>query len=129
MQVVLDSANINICYDPARKRLYQTWKGYLSVEEFIIAIDISLEYFRKHDINSILSDTTDQAVLAKEGSDYAARVTQEMVKLGLEKIAFVMPKSFFAKLAVEDYTRNTHGRMVGHFSTREEADNWLDKIN
>lgn len=129
MQVVLDCSNIIITYDPARKRLFQTWKGYLTVEEFIRAIDVTLDYFRRFDINTILSDTTDQAVLAKEGSDYAAAVTPELEALGLKKVAFVLPKSFFAKLAVEDFTRNTRNHLVNHFLSREEANEWLDKIN
>ncbi|WP_224998008.1 hypothetical protein [Cesiribacter sp. SM1] len=128
MQVVLDKQNVNICYDKSRKRLYQTWKGYLTVDEFVAAIDLSVEYFRQYDINTILSDTTDQAVLAKEGAEHAASVMPELIKNGLKRAAFVLPKSFFAKLAVEEFTNRTDPQLIGHFASREEAEDWLNKL-
>lgn len=130
MQLVLNNHNVVITYDKDKKRLYQTWIGYLSVEEFSKAIDISVECFRKYNINTILSDTTDQAVLAKEGSDYAASVMPELVKHGLKKVAFVLPKSTFTRLSVENFTNSTQEGYVGHFFSRQEAEDWLnDKHN
>jgi hypothetical protein len=127
MQVVLEKHNVTIIYDGSRKRLYQTWNGYLTVNEFVAAIDLSVAYFREYGIETILSDTTNQAVLAKDGAEYAVSVMPALIENGLKRVAFVLPKSFFAKLAVEEFTKNTESQLVGHFASREEAEEWLNK--
>lgn len=125
MQQVLDKPYANITIDAANKVLYQKWNGYVNVPDFKAAIDVSVDCFREQQLHYILSDTTDQAVLAKEGSDYAASVMPELIRLGLKKVAFVLPKSNFTKLSVDNFTKATDQRFVRYFPSREEAEKWL----
>lgn len=127
MQKILEKPYATIYLDAAKKRLYQSWFGYLTVEQFKAAIDISVMCFKENDLNTILSDTTHQAVLAKEGSDYAASVVPELMENGMKKIAFVLPKSIFTKLAVQNFTEQSQNGISGSFSSIEEAEHWLDK--
>lgn len=127
MQKILEKPYATIYIDAAKKRLYQAWFGYLTVEQFKAAIDLSVECFKKNELTTILSDTTHQAVLAKEGSDYAASVMPVLMENGLKKIAFVLPKSIFTKLAVQNFTDQSQNGVTGSFSSPEEAEQWLDK--
>ncbi len=124
---ILDTPYAKISYDPKTERLYQTWIGYASVEQFKAAIDITVAFFRtNNNVTSILSDTTEQAVLAREGSDYAASVMPDLIQFGLKKVAFILPVSSFTKLALENFIRQNKDGYTGHFPTRAEAEAWLD---
>lgn len=125
MRQVLDKPYAHITADAANKVLYQKWIGYVSVNDFKAAIDVSVDCFREQPLQYILSDTTDQAVLAKEGSDYAASVMPELISLGLKKIAFVLPKSNFTQLSVNNFVKATDQQIVSYFPSREEAEAWL----
>ncbi|EMR01389.1 hypothetical protein [Cesiribacter andamanensis] len=125
-KTLLDQPYAQIVFDPDRKRLYQTWIGFATANEFIAAIDVSVRCFQQHEVETILSDTTDQAVLSKAGSDYAASVMPELMKNGMKKIAFVLPRSAFVRLSLQNFKKNADSELIGNFSSREEAEAWLD---
>ena len=127
MQKILEKPYATIYMDVHKKRLYQAWFGYLTVDQFKAAIDISVDCFKEHDLTTILSDTTHQAVLAKEGSDYAASVVPVLMENGMKKVAFILPKSIFTKLAVQNFTEQSQSGVSGSFTSLEEAERWLDK--
>lgn len=127
MQKILEKPYATIYMDVDKKRLYQAWFGYLTVDQFKAAIDISVNCFKEHDLTTILSDTTHQAVLAKEGSDYAASVVPVLMENGMKKIAFILPKSIFTKLAVQNFTEQSQTGASRSFTSLEEAERWLDK--
>jgi hypothetical protein len=129
MQKVLEKPNAVITIDAENGILHQKWIGFIKVEDFCRAIDLSVECFRNYPLSYILSDTSDQAVLAKEGSDYAASVMPDLMQHGLKKIAFVLPRSTFTKLSVENFMRNSAQSVVGNFASREEALTWLLQTN
>jgi hypothetical protein len=124
--IIVNKPYARVVYNPEKKRLYQTWEGFASVDQFKAAIDASVDCFRKHEVDTILSDTTGQAVLAKEGSDYAASVMPELAANGMKKIAFILPKSAFTQLSLQNFTKNSDNNLVGHFENRQEAEAWLD---
>lgn len=126
MLKVLDKPYATLTIDPQNQILYQKWIGYLKVEDFKAVIDQSVNCFRENQpLSYILSDTSEQAVLAKEGSDYAAAVMPQLMELGLKKVAFIIPKSAFTKLSVDFFARNTEKNMIHNFATKAEAINWL----
>ena len=125
MQEILNKESAHIVCDPVKKCLYQTWIGYISPEEFRHAIDLTVSCFQQYELESILSDTTDQAVLSKEGSDYAASVMPVLVANGLKKVAFVLSKSAFTRLSVQNFTKRAEPSLIAHFASREEAEAWL----
>ena len=127
MLEILDTPYAYFYIDPEKAIIYQIWKGYATVENFTAAIDLTVACFRKYDLQYIVSDTTDQAVLAKEGSDYAASVMPELISLGLKKVAFVLPKSSFTKHSVNNFTKASDKELIGHFATRPEAEAWINK--
>lgn len=126
MVEVFDRPYATLIIDSQHYILYQKWKGYLNVEDFKAVIDFSVKCFEEYSpLHYILSDTSEQAVLATEGSDYAASVMPKLLALGLKKIAFVIPKSAFTQLSVDQFSRSTEKSIVQHFDTKEQAVHWL----
>lgn len=125
MVKVFDTTFATILMDLENQMLIQTWKGFAKVDEFKQAIDVSVSCFKNHSLSYILSDTTQQAVLAIEGSNYAAAVMPELIANGLKKIAFILPISSFTKLSVDNFYKKSGQANIGHFAGREEALAWL----
>lgn len=125
-QIIVDKPYAHVVYDAEKKRLYQTWIGFATVDQFKSAIDASVNCFKENEVETILSDTTAQAVLAKEGSDHAVSVMPELVANGMKKIAFILPKSAFTQLSLQNFTKQSDSQLVGHFDSRAEAEAWLN---
>lgn len=125
MMTIFDKPFATLTLDQERGILFQKWNGYVKVEDFKQAIDTSVQCFKTHALAYIISDTLEQAVLAKEGSDYAASVMPELIANGMKKIAFIIPKSSFTKLSIDNFSKNAEKSIIGHFTTIEEAIDWL----
>jgi hypothetical protein len=115
-----------ITYNANKKRLYLKWFGFPSSEEFCRAIDATVAFSQKQTFYSMLSDTLEQDVVAKPDTDYAASVMPELVNNGLKGLAFLISGKEHTKYSVDNFTREQKTEIVEHFTSREQAESWLD---
>jgi len=125
MKTLFKTENAELIYDEEKNTLYQRWIGFSGLEPFMEAIDKAVEISEQYKVDYILSDTREQAVVKKEGTDYAASVMPKLVKKGLKKMAFLMPESIFTKISVQSFTKESHSDIIKHFIDEKEALDWL----
>jgi len=108
--------------------IIQHWKGYSNSKEFREVINKSIEIFQeKKTVKRIISNAVLLGVVKKEDTDWIAKeANPKLIRYGLSKIAFVVPKNAFAQLAVNNFSRETKGALaIKYFQTMSEAKSWI----
>lgn len=123
--VVFKNSNIEILYLPEKKQIIQIWKSYISSSDFREAIDSTVEFVGKNDVDSIISDTTLQNAIKPEDSEYAANVLPLLFK-NIKLMAFVLPKDIFTKMALKKFSNIKKNNKVQYFNEIEEAKLWIE---
>jgi len=110
--------------------IIQHWKGYSNSKEFREVINKSIEIFQeKKTIKSIISDAVLLGVVKKEDTDWIAKeANSKLIRYGLSKIAFVVPKNAFAQLAVDNFNREAKTALaIRYFQTINDAKKWINE--
>ncbi len=66
------------------------------------------------------------AVLKEINSNYAVSVMSELTRLGMKKMAFILPKNIFVKMSVKNFTEDSKKKQgeinnIAHFDSVEKA--------
>lgn len=125
--IIYDKKFAKLTYDKANQRLIQTWLGFANSEKFREAINESVTFSRKQPVKSIISNTQKQALVKKEDTDYAAAQMPELVKNGLQKMAFILSESAFTQMSVKRFGEKSNNDLIRYFQTEEEAHQWLNE--
>ncbi len=126
--IVHSNNNVKIEYDSAKKRLTQTWIGFIQSKDFRIAIDATVEFAEKNLVQTIVSDTLLQGVVKPEDTGYANSVMPKLIGRGLKAMAFVIPENIFTQLSLKKFADNEKSDKVQYFKSTKEANAWLDKV-
>jgi len=126
--IVHNNANVKIEYNQIKKRLTQTWTGFIQSNEFRKAIDATVEFAEKNLVQTIVSDTLAQGVVKPEDTEYASAVMPKLVARGLKAMAFVIPENIFTQLSLKKFADNEKSDVVQYFRSTQEANVWLDKV-
>jgi hypothetical protein len=124
--IVFNSTGILIEFDEKKQRLVQTWTGFVTSEVFRKAIDATVDFVKKNDTKSILSDTLNQKVVKPDDREYAASVTPDLFKHGVTAMAFVMPENVLTQLSLKGFAQSTSSANLNFFSNANDAHRWLD---
>ncbi|MGK7390078.1 MAG: hypothetical protein ACNS60_06995 [Candidatus Cyclobacteriaceae bacterium M2_1C_046] len=123
---IYDKKFAKLTFNRENQRLTQTWIGFASSENFREAINESVKFSRKHPVKTIISNTQKQALVKKEDTDYAAEQMPELIKNGLQKMAFILSESAFTQMSVKRFGEKSSNDFIHYFQTEEEAHQWLD---
>jgi len=126
--IVHSSKNVKIEYEPSKKRLTQTWTGFIQSKDFRVAIDASVDFAGKNPVHTIVSDTLLQGVVKPEDTEYASSVMPKLISKGLKGMAFVIPENIFTQLSLKKFAGDEKSEKVQYFKTNSEANSWLDKL-
>ena len=129
--LLVDKPFVTIERDDQLRCLIQTWKGFAKSEDFRAAIEQSLEFFEKGDLDKIISNTKDFALVKKEDTDWVAQVvTPQMVQHGLRYMAFIVPTNVFTQVTVDNFKEEADSVVsIRYFDKVETAKDWLTKVN
>src|SRR5687768_9481999 len=96
---------VTIELDEKAHCLIQNWKGFATSEQFREAINQSVRFFEeKQNLNKIISNTKDLAVVKKEDTDWVANnANPVLIKHGLKFMAFVVPTNVFTQVSVNNF--------------------------
>lgn len=126
MNTIFDDPTVKLVYDPARKQLIQKWIGFAISEKFREAIDCTVDFVSKNQVESIISDTLEQKVVKPEDTKYASAVMPQLFQRGLKKMAFVMPKDVLTQMSVNSFKKDsTDMQGLNFFSNVNDAQNWI----
>lgn len=125
----LKSDSVDLFYYPTLNRSESVWTGFTSSSDFRNVMDVMVKYAETNHMVSMLTNTLKQSPVTPEDLAYAAEKLQVLGSLGVRFFAFVMPSSAITKLGVKRFTSlNSSGSIIiGHFSSVDEATEWLDK--
>ena len=125
--IVYQTTNVKLEYDSLSKQLIQTWFNFVPSDEFRKAIDFTVEFVKKNEVKSILSDTLKQRAVKPQDSEYAASVMPQLFGSGLVAMAFLIPEDIFTKMSLKKFAdievKSQHN--VEYFFDLAEAQKWI----
>lgn len=122
---VIDTPGISIGYDSDNAWLYADWKGDHDQESSRDGCLLLLEALRKHPCHKILNDNSSITSTTVQISEWGAWWLQEMMRAGLQYIAWVYPRNFAAREATEAMMLGIPRPQVTTFDDVATAYLWL----
>lgn len=122
---------LTIELDEKLQCLIQNWKGFATSEQFREGINQSVKFFQeKKNINKLISNTKDFAVVKKDDTDWVANsATPLMVQNGLKYMAFVLPTNVFTQVSVNNFKSKADDILqIQYFDDLEKSRQWLSSI-
>lgn len=130
MQLIENKSHCVLEYDPALQCVVQTWKGFARSSDFRQSILKTIEFFQTHaGMRGIISNTQESEVVSEKDADWVAQEANPLlVKHGLQKIAFILPKSVLAKWSVDHFMQEVETiPAMQYFDNLEAAKAWIEK--
>ncbi len=122
---------LTIELDEKLQCLIQNWKGFATSEQFREGITQSVKFFQeKKNINKLISNTKDFAVVKKDDTDWVANTaTPLMVQNGLKYMAFVLPTNVFTQVSVNNFKSKADEILqIQYFDDVDKSKQWLRSI-
>lgn len=128
--IILSKPTIVISYDRDRAMLYQKWTGYTPADDFRMAVDVTFKFMAAENICRVLSDITEQKVVAPHEQNYTKNAAAEFYyKNNNLKIAFITHPKSVAMACASRYNKalvSEIGKNVNHFfDCEDDALSWL----
>lgn len=108
------------------------WKGYATSAQFRAANERVLETIRERNATRLLGDAKDFILIGAEDQTWlASNWIPRALQAGVRRIALVMPRFYFNRVAVDTVTQRLSGEFarnlvrIEYFDQREPARDWL----
>jgi len=126
--ILIDAENDTIVFE------WQETTENISDNKFMAEIEVAAKEVEKHKKKKILLDCINFKYLISPEmqikTDYI--IMQSYYKIGLEKLAILLPEDLFHKLSIEqtiETNKNFHSFISKYFSNSNEAYAWLHEKN
>jgi len=121
-----------IDYDGQVPCISMTWKGYATSAQFRAANERVLTAIVDCKASKLLGDAKDFVLIGADDQMWlATNWIPRALQAGVRKIALVMPRFYFNRVAVDTVTQRLSGEFarnlvrIEYFDSREAAHNWL----
>ena len=108
------------------------WKGYATSAQFRAANERVLTAIQERRASKLLGDAKDFVLIGADDQMWlAGNWIPRALQAGVRKIALVMPRFYFNRVAVDTVTQRLSGEFarnlvrIEYFDAREGARNWL----
>jgi hypothetical protein len=125
---LVTTAHIAIGYDSTNDWLYADWQGEHDQESSQAACLLLLECLRAQPCRKILNDNSNITRTSVQLTLWGAWWLEEMLKTGLQYIAWVYPRDFAARQATEATVQLIARPVVGTFDDVASAYVWLQQV-
>lgn len=107
--------------------LYHAWNGFRTTEQLKGVLDGHfIDVFKKYRLQYALVDSTRMCGSFNDANEWLANnYMPRLTKLGLLKVAVVLPHNIFAQMAVDEWDKKVEGFQSRNFGTVTEAVTWL----
>lgn len=127
MYPIIDTPEVSINYDATNDWLYVDWRGAHTQESSRAACLLMLDALRAQPRHKILNDNSNITHTSVELNSWSMWWLEEMLKAGLQYIAWVMPRNFAARQATEATVRAIEKPIVSTFDDVATAYLWLQR--
>jgi len=124
---VVEIPGLAIGYDSDNQWLYVNWHGEHTQESSRKACMLVLESLRAWPCSKILNDNSCITHTSAKLSEWGIWWLDEMLRAGLQYIAWVFPRHFTARQASEDMLQLIPRPVVGTFDDVASAYGWLQQ--
>jgi len=121
-----------IDYDVDVPCISMIWKGYATSVQFRAANERVLDAIKQSNASKLLGDAKDFVLIGADDQMWlASNWIPRALQAGVRKIALVMPRFYFNRVAVDTVTQRLSGEFarnlvrIEYFDSHEAARNWL----
>ena len=121
-----------IDYDGQVPCVTMVWKGYATTVQFRAANERVLAAIQERGAGKLLGDAKDFVLIGADDQMWlASNWIPRALQAGVRKIALVMPRFYFNRVAVDTVTQRLSGEFarnlvrIEYFDSRVAARNWL----
>ena len=125
LEILVDSPGISIGYDPDNQWLYVNWQGEHDQETSRAACLLMLQSLQTRQCAKILNDNSNVTRTSMQLTQWGLQWLDDMHRVGLQYIAWVLPNGLFARQAVESTVHAIEAPQVGTFDDVASAYVWL----
>ncbi len=127
---IYNSTNISFYHLESPQCIYQKWVGFIPGDDFRKAVDFVMNYLRKHGRYTIISDVTEQRVVAPKDQEYVEKqILEFMEEKGFIRIAFILKEKSMITACVEHFDRkirkSRYPEINNFFNDLKSAQEWL----
>lgn len=127
LQFLVETPGLAISYDADNAWLYCDWRGLHDQDSSQAACLLMLEALRGRPCRKILNDNSGVTRQTMQFSLWGVWWLEEMVKAGLEYIAWVFPRDFLTRPHTEQALQQIQRPVVVAFDDVASAYLWLQK--
>ncbi|AYA37776.1 hypothetical protein D3Y59_12410 [Hymenobacter oligotrophus] len=127
LQLIVRTDLISISYDAANAWLYADWRGEHNQETSQAGCMLMLQALRQQPCAKILNDNSGITRTTVQPTLWGAWWLEEMMRAGLEHVAWVMPREFEARRLTESMLLQIKKPVVGTFDDVATAYVWLQR--
>lgn len=129
MQIIplIENSGIAIGYDADNHWLYVDWRGEHDQDSSQAACMLMLEALRSRPCHKILNDNSSITRTTVQLSLWGAWWLEEMLRAGLQYIAWIYPRDFAARQASESTLQAIQHPVVATFDDVASAYLWLQR--
>lgn len=127
LQPVLATEGIAISYDSTNQWLYVDWQGEHNQDTSRAACLLMLEALRSCPCHKILNDNSNVIRTTVELSSWSTWWLEEMLRAGLQYIAWVFSRNFVSREASEKILLHIQRPVIGTFDDVASAYLWLQQ--
>ncbi|KUG09943.1 hypothetical protein [Solirubrum puertoriconensis] len=129
LQLIAQTELITISYDTTNEWLYVDWRGEHDQETSQAGCMLMLEAMRQRPCSKILNDNSNITRTTVQLTLWGAWWLEEMMRAGLEYVAWVLPREFEARRATESTLMVIQKPVVSTFDDVASAYMWLRRLN
>jgi hypothetical protein len=127
LQLILDTPGITISYDVDNQWLYADWKGEHDQESSQECCMLLLDSLRQRPCHKLLNDNSSISRTTVQLSVWGAWWLEEMMRAGLQYVAWIYPRDFAARQSTEATLALIQRPVVMSFDDVATAYLWLQK--
>ncbi|UXX78039.1 hypothetical protein N7E81_11785 [Reichenbachiella carrageenanivorans] len=128
-KVYLNKPYVQVFWNPLNKILTSRWTGFCTYDEIKAVAQRIIDAVLFEGARKVLYDAREIEVLDENSQKYiAGNFTKEMIKVGIEYSATVLPVDIFAKFSVDDIQSSIKIPEASHnrfFQNIDDASEWL----
>lgn len=128
---VFENQNIVIELDKDLQCVIQNWRGFASSEKYREAIHQTIDLFKTHKVDKILSNTKSFGIVKKEDTDWTNSYAMPiLIERGLKYAAFIAPENVLPQMSIENFRRGSNGLIeIQYFEEVKNAKQWMEELS
>ena len=126
LEQVFQNDNVVMSIDKENDYLLNKWTGFPKTENYKEALEKTIDILQEYNITNIVADMTEFKTPMPEALEwFQVDWLPRAIKVGLKKMAVMMPTNVIAKMTVTRVVDSISGFETDYFDTLEKCVAWF----